>query len=561
MSEPIEPALLSVAPRGAGWRRSRRKARFPSEARFPQPIGPTVVTVHSDGAAANPWRLALRLWRASSPYWLAVAFPWSMWLRNWTEEPAATDIALTFAGSLGWGALASVMLRPVIRDASRHALLVALAVLVALGYGHCYNVVNSLGVWHRHLLPAWLATFGLLTAGIACLPALVAVRLTAWLRNAAVTVIAWQLVAALPVLWADVTHAVAPHPAAASAATAGSSGSAASRPDVYYLIVDGYARGDVLRAVHQFDNGEFLDALRQRGFFVASQARANYAQTRLSLPASLNMDYLPPLPTTNEYEPHHAELRVLRKYGRVLRRFRQQGYRYRHVGSAHFRRAADADEELYLGNGDGSYRNAFLQTTLLGPLVGKLAGLSRGNPADVHEFQFKAIAQQKTVDGPLFTFAHICCPHPPYVYGRHGRLPQPVGDDDANSSLYVEQLQYLNGRVLELIDAIDRTSGPGAVIVLQADHGSASLGMDQTPSAEQLFERMSIFSAYRVPEATRQELYPTITPVNSFRVLFNGLFGDNWPLLPDESHYSTYQRPFEFTDARAEAGRERGAEE
>ena len=45
----------------------------------------------------------------------------------------------------------------------------------------------------------------------------------------------------------------------------------ASHPDVYYVILDGYARADALATHYGYDNEPFLDALRERGFVVADQ--------------------------------------------------------------------------------------------------------------------------------------------------------------------------------------------------------------------------------------------------------------------------------------------------
>jgi hypothetical protein len=55
------------------------------------------------------------------------------------------------------------------------------------------------------------------------------------------------------------------------------------KPDIYYLILDGYTGENVLKTMYSFDNSGFYDALRQRGFFVASRARCNYPTTFLSL--------------------------------------------------------------------------------------------------------------------------------------------------------------------------------------------------------------------------------------------------------------------------------------
>ena len=65
-----------------------------------------------------------------------------------------------------------------------------------------------------------------------------------------------------------------------------------NRPDIYYIILDGYARSDVMQELFNFDNSAFLERLRHKGFFVARGSTANYCQTPLSLSSSLNLDYL-----------------------------------------------------------------------------------------------------------------------------------------------------------------------------------------------------------------------------------------------------------------------------
>ena len=48
---------------------------------------------------------------------------------------------------------------------------------------------------------------------------------------------------------------------------------------------------------------------------------------------------------------------------------------------------------------------------------------------------------------------------------------------------------------------------------------------------------MRIFNAYYLPEGGNENLYETITPVNTFRVVFNTYFGGRYELLPDKSWY------------------------
>lgn len=43
-------------------------------------------------------------------------------------------------------------------------------------------------------------------------------------------------------------------------------------------------------------------------------------------------------------------------------------------------------------------------------------------------------------------------------------------------------------------------------------------------------------------------LYPAISPVNSFRVIFNSQFGTEYPLLPDRSYFAPGDLPYSLTD-------------
>lgn len=60
-----------------------------------------------------------------------------------------------------------------------------------------------------------------------------------------------------------------------------------SLPDIYYIIVDGYGRSDLLKELFEYDNSTFLQFLSDRGFYVAEAAHSNYVQTSLSIASSL----------------------------------------------------------------------------------------------------------------------------------------------------------------------------------------------------------------------------------------------------------------------------------
>jgi len=61
---------------------------------------------------------------------------------------------------------------------------------------------------------------------------------------------------------------------------------------------------------------------------------------------------------------------------------------------------------------------------------------------------------------------------------------------------------------------------------------------------------MANLIAYYFPNNGAGVLYPTITPVNTFRLVLNTYFGQDLTLLPDVSYYSAYEDRFKFTEVR-----------
>lgn len=59
---------------------------------------------------------------------------------------------------------------------------------------------------------------------------------------------------------------------------------------------------------------------------------------------------------------------------------------------------------------------------------------------------------------------------------------------------------------------------------------------------------MSILNAYYFPRRKYDALHDGISPVNSFRVVFNTFFAAKLELLPDRSFFSTWDQPYHFVD-------------
>lgn len=321
-------------------------------------------------------------------------------------------------------------------------------------------------------------------------------------------------------------------------------------PDIYYIILDGYAREDILRKTYGFDNSGFIRYLQDKGFVVASESHSNYAESFLSLASSLNMRYVNQdiEGIGKESLERGAVYRVLQNHD-IGRYLQFKGYHYVHFNTnwAGTEKSDIADCSYPFAMRE--FHAVLLKTTMLDPLVYRLPVLSG---AKLHLYHFQKLKEISRLDKPTFTFAHICCPHHPYYFDRFGTvLDGRQGDPWKNREGYLGQLIFVNDKMREVIDAILENSSGRPIIVIQADHGTRSL-FDESKSADEqlglIRERMPILNAYYVPEQFRRKLYPTITPVNTFRLLLQTVFNENVTLLPDRIWFSWYDQPYDFVD-------------
>lgn len=336
-------------------------------------------------------------------------------------------------------------------------------------------------------------------------------------------------------------------------------------PDVYYIVLDAYARGDTLRATYDYDNEPFLDQLRSLGFYVAECSQSNYAQTELSMASTLNAGYLDDLIIDTEFD--RSDLWPLIRNSQVRRLFEELGYSSVAAETGYYwSEWEDADQFLapvrgWLA-GMSALEGTLLRSTAAWAMIDALpvlppflsADLDRST--DVHrervEFVLDMLGEMAIESGPKFVFIHLVSPHRPFVFDALGN---PIDDDytwtqsdlgmDQYRLGYRGQVEYLNRRLAQIIPVILDHSTTEPVIIFQGDHG---------PEEGSSQDRMRILNAYYLPNGEYDQLYSTITPVNSFRVVINALFDAELPLLPDVSYFSTYIHPFDYSIVESDCG-------
>ena len=321
-------------------------------------------------------------------------------------------------------------------------------------------------------------------------------------------------------------------------------------PDIYYIILDGYGRSDVLKNEYGYDNSDFLSTLESLGFYVAECSQSNYAQTQLSLSSALNFNYIDAL--SDRFVPgmdDRTGLDALIKHGVIQQSLEASGYKTVAFATG-FLLSEWYDADYYLAPqldvGElNEFERLLMQTTFARVIQDfKSLGVEDTGSELFRRrtlFALDKLDKLSYIREPKFVFVHLIVPHPPYVFGATGGpvAPEEIGSTRSENNVirYRDQVEFISSRMQEILPKIIANSERPPVILLQSDHGPTIPG---SPSV-----RMKNLSAYYVPDANIP-LYPTITPVNSFRMIFNGYFGQNLPLLEDVSLYSNYDDPFSY---------------
>jgi hypothetical protein len=445
------------------------------------------------------------------------------------------------------------------------ALIASVSWLFFFSYGHLKNLLLALSdyntelVRNRYLMPLLFILF------VVILVVLIRKRssLGRWIRgfNAAAVVLM-----AATLLQFAYTEIVGRHGSIDSGLVVDVETPDEHKPHIFYIVLDAYAGADVLQETFNIDNAEFREELRSRGFYVAEHTRSNYCWTILSLASSLHFSYLDNLAGLNA-----SSIKPIMRMvwdNEVLNNLQALGYlRLAYAAAVPTTERFSADACYSPGNRPGQLTDALLNltpipglTSIAGPV---LSSFQHAAHRELILYPLEDMSRWAESERPVFVFSHILSPHPPFVFDRSGN---PVNSDrpfhlyDAEGFLehggtydqyisgYREQVQFINDKVLQLVDKIIAGASRPAVIILQADHGARIHGEDDESRSRFLRKEFSILNAIRLPGVDTTTLHSALSPVNSFRLIFNQYLGADLELLADRSYFSTWDEIYDFED-------------
>lgn len=324
-------------------------------------------------------------------------------------------------------------------------------------------------------------------------------------------------------------------------------------PDIYYIILDAYDRQDYLLSEFGYDNSAFLGSLSEKGFYIAECSRSNYAHTFLSLSSTLNMDYIPgflPQDTLTEFKLKDALV-----HSRFRENTAELGYQTVAFENVHWD-FSDADTfykftiQPFLNPYLFPFESTFIDNSIIKTLNDmnpwlqeKISSLTASAVKDHYYLQkyiMDSLDDSISLASPKFIFGHIEKPHGPYVFEPNGDFIEEDAfyRDKYFSAInkhyshlgYVKQIEYINQRMIHFVEQVLIESNGKAIIIIQGDHGIQEI--------EDLNARMAILYAVYLPDQDYSHFYPSITPVNTFRLIQDKFFSTDLGLIKDKSYYS-----------------------
>jgi hypothetical protein len=453
------------------------------------------------------------------------------------NETAGNQVLLPMLFSLAGSLVLWLILSLIIKSVVKAGIAVSLFLVFFFSYGRLYELLEKWGFFvpsHAHLLPVMLFICGycIYFISIARRDFKNTTRILNFIAIVLVLINLGNLVfyqIGKPTLSSGNTVQSLNRPTQET-----SSVTTAGKPDIYYIILDEYAHPDTMKEYYSYDNSDFINFLEEKGFYWASESRTSEEQTQRSISSSLNMEFLH---QTDTNEVVFSKL----DSNQVASFIKSRGYKFIYFQSWFGLGKNNLNSDLIYNyyksakgsNISGEFQHILWNTTMLVPFYDALIAKQfdeyhRNGLVDTLE-QLKKMPEEQ---GHKFVFAHILCPHEPFVFGKNGEIISILNWSNYKEKRYYrDQYIYISEQIQIVVESLLQKSATPPIIIIQSDHGirPAHPGIEIGKT-----EWQKILNIYYLPEGGNNLLNKSISPVNSFRIIFNYYFGAEIDLLENK---------------------------
>lgn len=321
-----------------------------------------------------------------------------------------------------------------------------------------------------------------------------------------------------------------------------------SRPDIYFLLFDEYAAPGSLKEQFNFQN-DIDSFLTAQHFQVQTHSRSNYNFTPFSMSSILNMSYLKGFDYSKGVDRDDVlDCNVMIRENQVIGFLGNNGYDIVNLSMFDLAGHPSAINQSFLPVKAKMLTEGTLIPRLYRDFEWFFVNNKLVSKFFTHTFSFqhiennarfvkevKELSATKAAQ-PRFIYAHFYMPHFPYFFDQNGNrkpdstviaeLYRPADADKA----YLNYVLYVNKEMKQLVSTIQQNTHGKAAIMLLADHGYRH---NHPKDHSHLYRNLN---AVYLPNQHYGGFYDSISNVNQFRVFFNSLFQQQFPLLKDSSY-------------------------
>ncbi len=501
------------------------------------------------------------------PFLISVNAVLSLWTAN-LGQTVFSSILRSLAFAIIVGSLVFLVFRLICRNVQKSALLASMILLAFFYFGHLSELVQGKSLFgldigrYRYLLGA----IGLLLilGFFLVLKSKATTKITAFLNILGffMLFIALFQIAGYSIQSYNPKENPAQSALNESINQGTNNGQFVDQADVYYILADSFGRQDELLKDYDIDVSSFIAQLEEMGFVIPQCTHSNYQRTETAMTSTLNMNYLDALNIPADKlldDESNINFSNYIKNNLVKQVFSDFGYQYitfktgyPFLDNPESDLYFDAEEAIpfYAKSGSVNFYYMFLRTTMMRVFIDAQESnpnrfsflptwaLQILNPkasfllSNVYQqysqnmYSLEQLEAMPALPGRKFVYAHLFLTHPPFtVYADGSIRTEEVLTNEDDAAAYRDSVLFASTQLIDTITKIIEESPVPPIIILQADH-SFPMNPDRT----------RILNAYYLPGGGNDLIYPSITPVNTFRTIFNFYFGANYELLPDVSY-------------------------
>jgi hypothetical protein len=477
------------------------------------------------------------------------------------KELVPTDILIPLLVIMSISLTIFIILKLILKDSKKAALIVSIGLVLFFTYGHFYNILKGFTILdevigrHRYLIIPFI--LGII------IPTYFIIKSKIDFQNITKIVNGMSIVLVIMVFINISTFGITEIESYSTINYESTHDpmelqNMYNTPDVYYIILDEYGGPESMKYLN-YDNNQFYEFLKEKKFIIPEKSMSNYPISHFSIASSLNMKYLNDLSNSvGKDSKSYLPVREMLHNNPVMKNFKSLGYDIVITASL-----LSSTENFVLVDDiicdtkkmDSILLDTVTRASMIGYFVERYDEQERRDKVNCAFSEIKTIGNSN--DKPIFAFIHILLPHSPFIFGPNGESVTPgipISSETWDEKIaYIDQLKFANKEITKVIEKI-LDENEKSIIILQSDHGP-SFDVDwKNPNKSMMSQRLSILNAYYTPEISEEQFYENITPVNSFRIIFNEYFSGNYKILEDRNYWNHGRAPWDFHDVTETVG-------